>query len=84
MNLSAAHYSQLCTELLNQIECGVLIAQYTDQQSLGPFVEANEFICQRLGYSHDVFLSNNISLFSHMALVNYPVLSATFKIIKVN
>ena len=64
MNLSAAHYSQLCTELLNQIECGVLIAQYTDQQSLGPFVEANEFICQRLGYSHDVFLSNNISLFS--------------------
>lgn len=64
MNLPTSHYNQLCTELLNQIECGVLIAEFSAQHGLGPFVEANQFICNRLGYSDEVLLSNNISLFS--------------------
>lgn len=64
MNLTSSHYNQLCTQLLNKIECGVLIAEFSHHNGLGPFVEANAYICQRLGYSHEVFLSNNISMFS--------------------
>lgn len=64
MNLPSSHYRQLCLQLLNHIECGVLLAEFSQQQGLGPFIEVNDYICQRLGYSHEVFLSNNISLLS--------------------
>ncbi|MCW8956878.1 MAG: EAL domain-containing protein [Gammaproteobacteria bacterium] len=64
MSLPSSLISQICSELLNQVECGVLIAEFSEHKGLSPFVEANEFICQRLGYSREVMLVNNISLFS--------------------
>lgn len=82
MSLASSHYSQLYSELLNQIECGVLIAEFSEHQGLSPFVEANEFICRRLGYSRDIFLSNNISLFSQQYGISK--LSSFVKDIQIN